>query len=143
MKVNIYMASDLNDFKPRNGHVGYVIEDVKTKRTITQFGTVENATKNKGELLGLKNALTRIKTESEVTLYIDNFYIKNAYEQGWLVAWVKSGWKTAKGKEVAEKEEWQAVTKLLAGRIPEIITNAPHEYRTWLETELKRRNNNV
>lgn len=138
--VNIYIATSIKALKRQNGTVGFVLEAEGHKdRTLTQFGSVRDATANQAVLLALKYALKRINTKTELTIWTDNTYIRAAFEQGWLEGWVKNGWKTHKDKMAANREEWECVLKELDGVIPQFRIKEPHPYRHWLQSEVERR----
>lgn len=63
MKAEIYIESSIKGTRRQDGVTGYVIEAQTSKgpATVTQFIQVENATKNLSDLLGLKNALSRMR----------------------------------------------------------------------------------
>lgn len=142
MKVNIYMASSVKSPRPhQNGIVGYVIEaeTAKGPATLTQFGTVLDVTVNRAVLLGLKNALSRIKTQCDVIIYTDNFYIASVYAYGWIDEWLCHEWRDSRGELIANCEEWQQIVALLGSRAPVFEVDTDHTYRTWLESEVKKR----
>ncbi len=141
MKAEIYIESSIKGTRRQDGVTGYVIEAQTSKgpATVTQFIQVENATKNLSDLLGLKNALSRIKTGSELVICIDNTYVQSAIENGWLEWWKEDGWVTAKGKSVANKDVWADILSALGGRLPLFGDGETHKYKRWLESELERR----
>lgn len=141
MKVNIYIASSIRGLRRTNGVVGYVIEADTSKgaATLTQFGSVKDVTENQSELIALKNALTRIKPECEITLWTENQYIRSAFLQGWLKGWQSTGWKNSKGKPVANEKEWREVAESLSGTSPEVMLGQDHVYKNYLTREVERR----
>ena len=42
-------------------------------------------------------------------IYSDSAYLVNAFKEGWLENWQKTGWKTAGKKEVKNKELWAQI----------------------------------
>ena len=139
MRTDIYIQSSIREMERRDGIVGLVVErQTDAPETFTQFGRVLSATKNCADLLGLKNALIHTDPEDELHIYLDNNYITAALIQDWPGSWRLNGWKTVKGKPVANMAEWQAVEELLRGRKPQLHDGA-HKYRRWLDGELARR----
>lgn len=141
MQADIYIVSSISGIRRQNGVVGVVIE-VQTARgpaTLTQFGTVTDATPNQAVLLGMKFALGRIKTECGVVFHTDNTYVTAAVEKGWYLEWKKNGWRNAKGKKIANFTEWEAVSQLLGSRVPAFEVGKDHLYRKWMESEVKKR----
>lgn len=139
--VNLYIADSLKPMQRQSGIVGYVIES--GKETISQFGSVIDCTKDQAQLRGLKYALGRISEDEAVRIYTDSTLIKSAFESDWIAGWIERDWKTVKGKDVANKEEWQAILRRLGERRPEVIVGAKHPYRHWLVREVERRINYV
>lgn len=137
MKVRIYMASSIKGLHKKTGVVAYVLE--AEEKTVTQFGKVENANENESLIKDLKHALERVNRKSEIALYIDNYHIERAFALDWLEGWKTAEWKNAKGKDVANKEDWQRIADLLNGRTVEVHFKEEHSYRKWLEAEVERR----
>lgn len=141
MQADIYIVSSITGIRRQDGVVGVVIE-TRTARgpaTLTQFGTVTDVTPNQAVLLGMKFALGRIKTECGVVFHTDNTYVAAAVGNGWYQEWKKNGWCNAKGKQIANFTEWEAVSGLLGARIPEFKVGDDHQYRKWMESEVKKR----
>lgn len=141
MQADIYIVSSITGIRRQNGVVGIVIE-VRTARgpaTLTQFGTVTDATPNQAVLLGMKFALSRIKTECGVVFHTDNTYVTAAVEKGWYQEWKKNGWCNAKRKKITNFTEWEAVSGLLGDRVPAFKVGDEHQYRKWMESEVKKR----
>lgn len=141
MKTDIYIVSSISGIRRKNGVVGVVIEfqTAKGLATLTQFGTVTDATPNQAILLGMKFALSRIKTECDAVFHTDNTYIAAAVENGWYSEWKNNDWSNAKGKKIANFTEWEAVSELLGDRIPVFEVGKDHQYKKWMESEVKKR----
>lgn len=137
--MNIYIESSVKGIKRKNGIVAYIIEKSEAD-TITQFGTVKEVTENQAELLALKHALNRIKTEcGDILIYTENKYIFAAFEQKWIEKWKNNGFKSAKGEDIANKSEWEEVAKSLKDRMPKVFLNFQHSYKNWLKNEIEKR----
>lgn len=141
MKADIYIVSSIKGIRRQNGVVGVVIEfqTAKGPATLTQFGTVTDATQNQAVLLGIKFALNRIKPECDVVFHTDNTYAAAAVENGWYLEWKNNDWSNAKGKKIANFTEWEAVSQLLGDRIPAFEVGKDHTYKKWMESEVKKR----
>ena len=140
MKAEIYIQSSIKGMDRRDGIVGLVVERPAGGglEPFTQFGRVLSATKNCADLLGLKNALMHVGPDDWMHIYIDNTYISAAVGHHWLDEWRRNGWKNSKGVQIANMPEWEAVSELLCGRVPDFHQGA-HKYKRWLESELARR----
>lgn len=141
MQADIYIASSIMAFRRQNGVVGVVIEcqTAKGPATLTQFGTVTDATRNQAVLLGMKYALSRIKPECDAVFHMDNSYVASAVEKGWLEGWKRNGWRNSKNEEIANFPEWEAVSGLIEGRKVSFALRQDHQYKTWLESEVRKR----
>ena len=90
-------------------------------------------------------AAKRLKTKCHLTIFTDSTYVAAGYQQGWLEKWEKDGWKNAKGKDIANMDEWKELQKLLEPHEKQFRTREAHPYRAWLltETEKKAKENEV
>lgn len=139
MKVNIYIESSVKGLKRQSGVVGFVLEAAgREGDTVTQFGRVEDVTENQAQLLALKYALKRIQDKREITIWTDNTYLAAAFQQNWIAGWIERNWKNAKGKEVANRTEWESILQMLDGCVPE-FRKEHHSYKNWLSGECERR----
>ncbi len=76
-------------------------------------GGENNTTNNQMELKAALYALRALKRSSKVTIYSDSAYLVNAFKQGWIANWMKSGWKTSSKKPVQNKEIWLALLQAI------------------------------
>lgn len=137
MNVNIYIASSIRGPGRRNGVVGFVLEaEGMEGHTVTQFGSVQDASADRAQLLALKYALKRIRDKNNLTVWTENAYIAAAFRQDWISGWVQREWKNCKGKEVANRAEWESV---LEGNVPQFRTGEEHSFDAWLKREVGRR----
>jgi ribonuclease HI len=75
-------------------------------------GFEKETTNNKMELMAALIALSKLKEPCSVNLYSDSAYLVNAFKQGWLDKWTKSGWKRNKNEEVKNVELWKELLRL-------------------------------
>lgn len=140
MRVNIYIESSVKGLKRKNGVVGFILEaEGYEGKTVTQFGSVKEVTENQSQLLALKFALKRITDKSDLMIWSDNSYIEAAFKQDWIKGWLDRDWKTAKGKEVANKEEWECILQMLGGCRPQFEIGNNHSFKSWMKKEIERR----
>lgn len=69
-------------------------------------GNMHHTTNNRMELFAVISALGALKQSCRVQVYSDSAYVVNAFEKGWLDAWVQRGWKTADNKPVENQDLW-------------------------------------
>lgn len=70
---------------------------------------IKDSTKNALALKIATKALKVLIKPCDVALQIDNKYIKNCVNNGWLEEWQKRNWKKANGKDPANLELWKAL----------------------------------
>lgn len=71
-------------------------------------GEIET-TNNRMELTAVIEGLKRIKYPCKVDVFSDSAYTVNAFLNGWVYAWEKSGWKKADNKPVLNIDLWKAL----------------------------------
>ncbi len=82
---------------------------------ILQYGDVEReysgaeqeTTNNRMEITAVIVGLKRLKYPCQVEVYSDSAYTVNAFNEGWIYAWKKNGWKKADGKAVQNVDLWE------------------------------------
>ena len=136
--VNIYTASGIRSPRAGNGKAGYILE-MKTEKepvTLTKTAEILSATANQSELRILNMALARLTKKCSLTIYTESGYVAAGIEE--LSRWQENGWKTSRGTDVANKEEWLETAELLNGHALSVTTEN-HEYRAWLRSEVTRK----
>ena len=75
------------------------------------------ATKNRMELMALKNALKvlgqRGWNHEKINATLDSRYVLQAIQKKWLQSWKRNGWRKSSGEPVANQELWQEIDRLL------------------------------
>lgn len=69
-------------------------------------------TNQRMEMYAVIKALSSQIKPSKFTIFTDSSYVCNAYNKKWVTNWKKNGWKTADGKDVANKDLWLHLDKL-------------------------------
>lgn len=73
-------------------------------------------TNNRMELTGAIAALAHLEQVSgSVEVYTDSTYVIQGITQ-WIFGWRKKGWRTAEGSEVLNRQYWEQLSALVAGR---------------------------
>jgi len=70
------------------------------------YGSEENTTNNRMELMGSIEALKALKRPCEVILWTDSQYVKKGISE-WLAGWKAKGWRTASNQPVKNQDLWQ------------------------------------
>lgn len=78
--------------------------------TVTELGS----TNQRAELLALIEAMEHVTClgHSEFNIVTDSEYLFNAVRKEWYCRWDATGWKTADGSDVKNKDLWEKVLKL-------------------------------
>ncbi len=75
-------------------------------------GSAKETTNNRMEVLAVIEGLKQLKYPCKVEVYSDSAYTVNAFQEGWIYAWKKSGWKKADGKAVQNVDLWEELYAL-------------------------------
>ena len=98
---------------PGPGGYAAIIIDTYSKNMKEISGGAIATTNNRMELSAAIEALKILPENSDIILYTDSQYLQNAFIQNWLINWKINGWKTATGKEVANKDLWVELDRLV------------------------------
>ena len=74
-------------------------------------GGAAQTTNNRMELTAAIEGLSALKEECKVTLYSDSKYVVDAFLEGWVYGWEKSGWRRGK-EEVKNPDLWIKLLEL-------------------------------
>ena len=75
-------------------------------------GGMENdTTNNRLTLLGILEALERLRTNCDITIVTSCEFVANTIQADRLPQWEKNGWKTVKGEDVTHADLWQQLLK--------------------------------
>ncbi|MCQ2087939.1 MAG: hypothetical protein MJZ37_07785 [Bacilli bacterium] len=138
-KVNIYINSDVNSAKKTTGKFIYILELITDKEpvTLTGVGHLEDVTKNDIYTVALERALGRLKSECNISIYLENEYILNAINH-YLPGWKERGWKNTKNEAIKNAESWQKIAEILEKHEHDVHCHEAHQYKSWMERELKK-----
>lgn len=79
-------------------------------------GRAAETTNNRMELLGAIEGLRDLKGyDGDVTIATDSTYVIRGITQ-WIWAWRNRGWKTAEGADVANRDLWEELSRLVGAR---------------------------
>lgn len=117
MKVDIYIASDTQKPKRQDRWIGYLIQAEGLGQRGERIGTsLIEATSFRAILLAMVETLDRFTRPAEITMHIESEWIignikrlpqKDGDPRSVLEMWQENGWKTARGTEVKNRQEWQ------------------------------------
>jgi len=75
-------------------------------------GGEAETTNQRMELLAAIKALEALKRPCSVTLYSDSAYLVNAFQEGWIDRWQRTGWRTREKKDVENRDLWERLLEL-------------------------------
>lgn len=137
-QVNIYLETSFRGLKKQDGVIGYVIEYITAKgpATYNKITEIQNATPNFAELFALTEAMGHLSFPVEIKIFTDSKYLKQGIE-AWMEIWEKNNWQNAKGKEVANRTDWELLKDQLKPHIYSIELGIEHGYKKWLKMEIE------
>lgn len=138
-RVNVYVYTTVKGPRRHSGAYTYVLEVDTSKGPATKSHKerLENVTEHQADLLSLAAALKRIYKQCHLVIYTDSVYLASGIEK-WLDGWQKNDWKSAKGKKVANAEEWKELAILLNEHEYELCVRQKHSYYEWMVSEAEK-----
>lgn len=137
MMVNIYIQTDAKSLKRQSAHAIYTISTMTSKGPADATWAEDlEGTANEVELLALIKAMEHLTADCDIELYTESQFIASGID--WLAGWKEKNWKTAKGKDIAHKDEWMRLDELLSGREILVHCKEDHSFRKWQQFELER-----
>lgn len=135
--VNIYIQTDAKSPKRQSAHAIFTISTMTSKgpADATWIEDLEG-TANEVELLALIKAMEHLTADCDIELYTESQFIASGID--WLAGWKEKDWKTAKGKDIAHKDEWMRLDELLSEREILVHCKEDHSFRKWQQFELER-----
>src|SRR5512139_822859 len=103
--------------KGNPGPGGWGVIIVTPDGHVTELGgAAPHTTNNQMELAAVIRALENLRRIlGKVAIYTDSTYVIRGIRQ-WIWAWRKRGWKTVEGTEVLNREQWEALSRLVTAR---------------------------
>lgn len=140
MEVSIYINSyHRGHLSKGTGTYGFILEYIKPNGepyTIEIFEGIKPTTKNKTALKACLMAISKLRKQCEVKLYINNTYITETINQQWFINWDREKW-TNRGKNIPNVEEWQQLFKYMDYHTISFIYQENSSYTSYIETMLK------
>ena len=138
MDVNIYTITSAKSPKRQSARIIYTLETQTSKgpADVTREERVE-ATANEAALLAIIKALGHSKAPCVLHIYTESQFVASGID--WMAGWKENGWKTAKGKEVKNKDLWQQLDELLQGHEVHLHCKEKHSFRKWMQTEISKK----
>lgn len=136
----VHIYAECGSVAPRSllRKTGYVLEYVTQSRqtaTREQFGEREE-TYNAATLQMITEGLRRLNRPCEVHVHTQNQYVLLMIDTK-LEEWTQNGYRTARGKPIANKEEWEALQEAAKDHLV-VIEPGGHPYLEWLQCEMRK-----
>lgn len=75
-------------------------------------GGERDTTNNRMELNALLQGLKALKRPCVVRVVTDSQYLRKAFTDGWILKWMRGGWKTASNEPVKNQDLWEELIAL-------------------------------
>ena len=122
MKVMIYTDGAARGNPDGPGGYGTLLRFVDAKGNVHEreySAGYKKTTNNRMELMAAIVGLEALTKPCEVTLYSDSKYLTDAFNQNWIVSWLKNGWRNSQKQPVKNVELWK---RLLEAAKPHQVT---------------------
>jgi len=88
---------------------------IATTESVQEFGGREDqTTNNRMEMRAVLEALRNVGTPDSVAIYTDSSYVMNGATK-WIHGWKKNGWKTKDDADVANRDLWEEISRVMQG----------------------------
>lgn len=136
--VTIYICKTQKSPRKTSGKGMYILEFIRSTGPETREGIVklESMSAMQAEMITALNALRRLTEPCQLTIY-QSGWLQRAFEEEWVLKWVRNGWTAASGKQVCYQEEWLELAKLMHSHIYEFRIGH-HSFSNYMENELKK-----
>lgn len=134
--VDIFTYTTIKGPRRRDGACGYVLQTITPAglRTLEDFVLLHDMAGQRAELTAALSALERINRSCTIILHTASEYVRQGFE-GLIDRWAGCGWKTSRGVDVANREEWLRILPIRNGNGISVVVETDHEYASWLEHE--------
>lgn len=139
--ADIYITHNMANLKA--GHAAYVYvisaHTSKGEATCGEFGTGQDVTVNRVNLLALRSALKHFRIPAEITVYTDSSTVAGAFNCDHIKQWRANGFKTAGGRPLANADLWRSVAGLTQKHLVNAVLTRHHTFSNWAEDELRKK----
>ena len=120
-KLTIYSDGSFHQKLKTGGWASIIIHDEMVEEF---YGKVEKTnSSNRMEMLAIINALEKVQSSSEITIFTDYQTIAIGFSQKLVDKWKSNDWKSKHGKDILNKDLWK--------RIADLSTNHKIDWR-WI-----------
>lgn len=142
LQVSIYIKYKVQGKMKGTGKATALLEGMKSDGKVhTRLDIIEQTgTKNELLLTAMLKSLERLKYPCEITIYINDRFVKGILTRNLLEKWKQNGWRKATGKEPANLFLWKKLYQYLGYHKITIEAYQP-KYDTFLTNQLERKEN--
>lgn len=136
-EVDIYIQTDSISPRTLNRCYAYIIECQKKSGKLHRVeGTGEiEATLHQATLTAINEAMERLNRSCTVHIYTEDRFVCNMFASN-IDKWAGNGWKTSKGSEIENQDEWKKLWKLTRGQLVRMIPG-PHKCTDELKIKME------
>lgn len=101
-KLTVYTDGSAR-LNPGPGGWAFLIMGDETDDMILSYGSIDDTTNNRMEMMAVINALVKIQSidsSSSVVVYTDSKYVEGTINNGWLNKWIKNSFKGKKNVDL-------------------------------------------
>lgn len=139
--ADIFITHNMTNLKAGYAAYVYVISAYTSRGEATcgEFGTGQDVTINRINLLALRSALKHFPNPAEITVYTDSSTVAGAFNCNHIKQWRLNDFKTARGRPLANADLWRSVADLTQKHLVNAILTRNHTYSNWAEDELHKK----
>ena len=112
LRIQIYADGSCSPNPGRGGWAAVLVSPSQNHARLEISGTEAHSTNNRMELTAAIEGLKAVKKPCIIDLHTDSKYVQQAFTQGWLENWQRTGWKNKKQEPVANQDLWKNLLKL-------------------------------
>lgn len=136
-EARIYVSVDNKAVRRTKKKFAYILECTIRNHIHTRYGygTIDG-TYNAAVIKAITEAVKRFNRQCDIEILSENgFVLANIEER--LEMWAQNGFQTTKGKDVANKEEWESLWEVCR-KHNVTVKQERHSYADWLENKMRK-----
>lgn len=136
---NVEIYIEINKMTPAPIHrkYMYLLETKRKDGTLATRDSMEeiDATLHQTSLHAVNAALSRMTRPCRITIHLQDQYIGNMTRN--LQKWEENGYRTAKGTQIKDAEEWETLSKYYTRHDITFVVGE-HSYSKWMQGEMRK-----
>lgn len=136
-KVKIYIMAEPANTRKSKKRYGFLLSCMSRRKEEVRIGGGEiEGTYHAATIQAINEALGRLRQSCEITLYCEDRFVLNMMKHN-LGQWAMNGYRTSKGRPVANEDSWRECWRLTRGQ-KVIVIPGRHEKEDQIRREIKR-----